>query len=256
MPQTEEGKHLDVCLGPLGVPSRMNIGQLYELYLTKVLHHFKEKLKVELNNKISNEIIKENIRHFIKLIDKTKDNWYFNQFVAQMPEIIDEDFIDSITLIQPPFESISVNDAIEIKRYTGVSDTSRIFEPSHKVYIDEKIGTGYLYMFKMTHMAEDKLTARSIGPYSRKILQPLSGKKNKGGQKLGEMEQGAIIAHDATNFLYESFTIKSDSIESKNQFIQQIIQNDIVLQENLKHSVPESVKLLDKYCKVIGIDIN
>ncbi len=256
MPQLEDGRHMDVCLGPLGVPSRMNIGQLYEIYLTKALHQFKEKLIEDFDSGVDNKIIKNNILHFIRLVDKTKNNWYFTKFEEQMPDIITKEFINNLTLIQPPFESISIDDAFEIKRYTGVSDVSRIFEPYSKIYINKEIAVGYMYMFKMAHISEDKLTARSIGPYSRKLLQPLSGKKNKGGQKLGEMEQAALIAHDAPNILYESLTVKSDSIDSKNKYIQQVLKSNDISQDNLDIGAPESVKLLHKYCKVIGVDMD
>ena len=177
-------------------------------------------------------------------MDKTKNNWYFTKFEEQMPDIITKEFINNLTLIQPPFESISIDDALEIKRYTGVSDVSRIFEPYSKTYINKEIAVGYMYMFKMAHISEDKLTARSIGPYSRKLLQPLSGKKNKGGQKLGEMEQAALIAHDAP------------SIDSKNKYIQEVLKSNDISQDSLDIGAPESVKLLHKYCQVIGVDMD
>ncbi len=255
MPQLEEGKHLDVCLGPLGVPSRMNIGQLYEIYLSKVLEYFKEKTIEDIEANVSNEIIKNNILHFIRLIDKTENNWYFQQFTEQLPDVITKEFVEKLDIIQPPFNSISIDDVQEIKRYTGVSSTSRIYDPKFQRYIDQEIGTGYMYMFKMTHMADGKLAARSIGPYSRKFLQPLAGKKNKGGQRLGEMEQSSLIAYGAHDTLYECFTLKSDSIDAKNDFIQKVINTDRLSLNEIKISVPESIELMNKYCTVLGFEI-
>jgi len=255
MPQLEDGRRLDVILGPLGVPSRMNVGQLYELYLTKALYQFKESLLEDLKRGVSNEILKNNIRTFIRLIDKTEGNWYFDQFSEQMPEEITEDFIKDLKIYQPPFDSISVEDAINLKRFTGASDTSRIFDPLHKLYIENEISTGYMYMFKMTHKAEEKLAARSTGPYSKKVLQPLSGKKNKGGQRLGEMEQASIIAHNAPHFLYESFSMKSDSTDSKNNCILGLLKHNEIEQSTIELSTPESVSMLMDYLKIVGVKI-
>jgi DNA-directed RNA polymerase subunit beta len=106
----------------------------------------------------------------------------------------------------------------------------------------------------MVHIAEEKLAARGIGAYARRTLQPLGGRKNKGGQRCGEMETACLIGHDAPVNLFEFFTTKSDCIDLKNNYIRNVIESDFVEDEKQLDSVPESVKLLNAYLTVIGVE--
>ena len=104
-------------------------------------------------------------------------------------------------------------------------------------------------------MAEEKLAARGIGAYARRTLQPLGGRKNKGGQRCGEMETACLIGHDAPKNLFEFFTTKSDCIDLKNNYIRNFIESDFVDDKQELDTVPESVKLLNSYLTIIGVDI-
>jgi DNA-directed RNA polymerase subunit beta len=106
----------------------------------------------------------------------------------------------------------------------------------------------------MVHIAEERLSARGIGAYTRRTLQPLGGRRNKGGQRMGEMETACIIAHDAPENLFEFLTTKSDCIDLKNRYIQNFIEPNLVDKLQTIDIKPESVKLLNSYLTVIGVD--
>jgi DNA-directed RNA polymerase subunit beta len=169
---------------------------------------------------------------------------------------LDKKFANEFTLIQPPFESATLDMVMEATKYTNTKIRERIFDPISNTYIHNKINVGEMYFFRMTHIADEKLAARGIGAYSRKTLQPLGGKKQLGGQRLGEMETACLIGYDAPFNLEEFFTTKSDCIDAKNKYIKDNIETDLInLPENNKiDKVPESVKLLNAYLTVIGID--
>jgi DNA-directed RNA polymerase beta subunit len=253
MPQIEDGRHLDICINPLGIISRMNIGQLYELRMSMILENLKNMMKEILRTKGQDET-KQFLLEFIKIIDKTEDNWYFKQFEAQVPEIIDDDFIDSIEIIQPPFESCKIEDIQNAIKYTSTKFKQEIYDPISKVKFLNKIAVGYIYFFRMVHIAAEKLAARGIGSYTKRTLQPLGGRKNKGGQRCGEMETACIIGHDAPCNLFEFLTTKSDCIDLKNKYIRNFIDTELVDDSKELDARPESVKLLNAYLTVLGVN--
>ena len=129
----------------------------------------------------------------------------------------------------------------------------RIYDPLAKTHLKNPVAVGYIYFLRMVHIAEEKLAARGIGAYAKRTLQPLGGRKNKGGQRCGEMETACIIGHDAPINLFEFLTTKSDCIERKNSYIRGFIDEKAPEPDELD-STPESVKLLNSYLTVIGID--
>lgn len=252
MPQLEDGRHLDVCLNPLGIISRMNIGQLFELHLGMAVNDLKTQALRMLENG-DKEALRPLFINFIDLVDKTEDKWYSKQFCEQLPDEIDEDFIKDFSVIQPPFESINVDDLKAVMKYTDTKFKYKIFDPHSQKHILENVAVGYMYFFRMTHIADDKLAARGIGAYAKRTMQPLGGRKNKGGQRCGEMETACFIGHDAMHSLHEMFTLKSDCLDTKNHFIKTIIDPKNVVDVDLD-SVPESVRLLNSYLTVLGVD--
>lgn len=254
MPKLEDGRHLDICINPLGIISRMNIGQLYELHLTMALFDLKVNLMKMLHGKNTQKEMKDYLLGFIKIIDKTEGSWYLSQFVEQMPKKLTEEFIDQLTVIQPPFESCKMVDMKAAMEYTGTNFKEKLYDPRSKQYIENEIATGYIYFLRMVHIAEEKLAARGIGSYAKRTLQPLGGRKNKGGQRCGEMETACIIGHDAPNNLFEFLTTKSDCIDLKNKYIRNFIDADLVDESKELDTMPESVKLLNSYLTVIGVN--
>jgi DNA-directed RNA polymerase beta subunit len=256
MPQLSDGRHLDICINPLGIISRMNIGQLFELHLSMSLYDLKqEATQMYLANKPQNKI-KKYLVDYIKIIDKTEKNWYLNQFIEQLPEEIDLAFIDTLSIIQPSFESCGLEDLKKALEYTKTGFKYKVYDPVARKHLLNEIAAGYVYFFRMVHIAEEKLAARGIGSYAKRTLQPLGGRKNKGGQRCGEMETACIIGHDAPKNLFEFLTTKSDCIDMKNDYIRKCINPGLEGIEESKDldPVPESVKLLNSYLTVMGVD--
>ena len=253
MPQLEDGRHLDICINPLGIISRMNIGQLYELHLAMSVDTLKQNILQMFDEKKSQDEIKKYLLGYISIVDKTSDGWYYKQFEEQLPDELDSDFIQSLTIIQAPFESCKIEDVENAMEYTGAKFKQTLYDPLSKEHLINEVAVGPLYFFRMVHIAEEKLSARGIGAYARRTLQPLGGRKNKGGQRCGEMETACLIGHDAPVNLFEFLTTKSDCIDLKNNYIRNFIENNLVEEKHEINTVPESVKLLNSYLTVIGV---
>lgn len=256
MPKMDDGRHVDICINPLGITSRMNVGQVFEANLAMSLNDLKNNLLEKFNNSEDENKIKDYLLDYIKIIDNTKNNWYFNQFEEQLKNIkIDKKFIEDISLLAPPFESATKEMVLKAMEYTNTQNEYRLFDFDHDDYILKTICVGFMYFFRMVHIAEHKMNFRSISLYNRKTLQPPGGRKNHGGQRLGEMEQSAMIGHDATYNLEECLTTKSDCIDLKNQYIKKIIDSNYLKDEENISNVPESVNLLRDYLLVVGLDM-
>lgn len=253
MPKLEDGRHLDICINPLGIISRMNIGQMYELHLSMSLYDVKQNLIQMLDEKTPQVKIKKYLLEYIKLIDKTNGQWYSNQFSEKMPRSITKEFIDKMSMLQPPFESCRVEDVRNALAYSQTMFKQKIFDPLAKTHLKNEISVGYIYFLRMVHIAEEKIAARGIGTYAKRTLQPLGGRKNKGGQRCGEMETACIIGHDAPANLHEFLTTKSDCIDLKNEYIRKFI-DPLTDRSDEIDTIPESVKLLNSYLTVIGVD--
>ena len=254
MPKLPDGRNVDICLNPLGIISRMNFGQLYELHLSMSLYDLKQSMLEMLSKKEKQNKIKKYLINYIKIIDKTDKKWYSKQFINQIPKTLNEDFINDLCLIQPPFSSIKLDGLEKALKYTGTDFKQKIYNPIGNMELLNRIAVGYLYFFRMVHIAEEKLAARGIGTYAKRTLQPLGGRKNKGGQRCGEMETACIIGHDAPANLFEFLTTKSDCIDLKNQYIRNLIDPNLVDESKELDTVPESVKLLNSYLTVIGVE--
>jgi len=262
MPKLKDGRHVDICLNPLGFLSRMNFGQLFELHLTSSLNDLKTEMFKRLSNKYSKENqeeLKKYLSDYIKIIDNTNGNWYYNQFCKELDKIeINKEFIEKLNIMQPPFESSNRDQIIEALKYTQTRMRNKLKDMISGEDIQEEITTGWMYFFKMVHIAEEKLSARSIGGnYLRRTFQPISGRKNKGGQRCGEMETACIIAHNGLENLNEMITLKSDCIELKSMFVRSQIDPDFSLPKEIDNSLlePESVKLLKAYMTALNLNL-
>jgi len=261
MPRLPDGRPLDIIINPLGIISRMNIGQLFELHLSMSLNDLKNKIKLYLKYNFSQRRIKNYILKYIKIIDNTRDKWYTRQFTERLKTVdITEEFIDTLTLIQAPFESVTMSKCLKALKYTNTPFRYELFDPyinKEGENLENEIACGFMYFFRMVHIAEEKLAARGIGTYTKKTLQPTSGKRNQGGQRLGEMEVACMIAHGSIDNLHESMTTKSDCIEAKNRWMYNTIDSGNKLKNNQfddSDDISESVRLLNSYLTVIGID--
>jgi len=254
MPQLPDGRHLDICINPLGIISRMNIGQLYEMHLAMAVDSLKQSMLQMLKENIIQKNIKQYLLKFIQIIDCTEGGWYYDQFSEQLPKRITDEFIQDLTIIQPSFQSCKLEQVEEAMKFTEADFKYKIYDPLAKVHLANRIAVGFIYFFRMVHIAEEKLAARGIGAYARRTLQPLGGRKNKGGQRCGEMETACLIGHDAPVNLHEFLTTKSDCIDLKNNYIRTFIEATLTDDSKELDTVPESVKLLNSYLIVIGVD--
>lgn len=247
MPVTDKGERIEVLLNPLGIISRMNLGQLFELHLGLAFYQLKENAKQMLKDNVPSFKIKEYIFNFIELIDATHDKKMVNNFNKLLENrTIDEDFINNLFILVFPFESPKYENIVKALEYVNRDFEEKIYDP----FLDKQynIALGYMYIMKLNHIAKEKIAARSIGPYSKRTLQPLGGKRNKGGQRFGEMETACLIALDMPETLQEFF-LRSDSLD----YVKNLI-NENQVTTNIK-TQSEIVHLFDSYLKVIGVEI-
>jgi DNA-directed RNA polymerase beta subunit len=257
MPILEDGRRAEIILNPLGVISRMNVGQLFEITLTETLYQLKKKLK-EINDV---DKCRNILTEYLNILDKTDNKWITSKILEEFDNnVTTKDLhyaIDELYLIQPIFKCIKVDDLKKLTEFVNAKYTQKLFDPLTNSYFDNPITVGYIYFFKLIHRASEKMSGRSIGPYSNKTLQPLGGKSNQGGHRFGEMEVWGILGHGAKNQLKDFLTTQSDSVGLKSKLLADIIRNPDLL-NNLEEidEQPQSLKLLNAYLKVLGIEIS
>jgi len=257
MPVMPDGRRAEVIINPLGIISRMNIGQLFELHLAMAVQDLKKNVKEKFDKSETQANIYSYVMGFIKIIDKTKDSNYTKQMSEILKNTPIKTFIDNLEdffVIQPPFESVGWDDLNKALAYTGTEKEYECFDPIQGEKVKNKIAFGYQYFLKLNHIAQDKIAVRGVGPYSAKTAQPLSGKTRKGGQRLGEMEMWAVIAHDAEKNLKEFISTKSDSIRLRNKYISEKMCNDEMLLDSEDDVVSQSLRLLQTSLRIIGLD--
>ena len=214
MPYDEEGRSVDVILSPLGVPSRMNPGQLFEVHLGEAANEVNEKLR--WLNSISRKAAKEQLQ---EIVDVDVDDDYLDDVLNR-----------GLRVASPPFDGASEED---INKLAGIEEESLNGFGSIPLYdgytgqkFDRPVTVGCMYMMKLNHMVTDKIHARSVGPYNRITQQPLKGKANFGGQRLGEMEVWALEAYGAAYNLQEMMTLKSDHIKGRDELYKKIVDGN------------------------------
>ncbi|MFW6001905.1 MAG: hypothetical protein ACOCQD_01040 [archaeon] len=246
MPVLPDGRKAEIVLNPLGIPSRMNVGQLYELQLNEVLYNFCKNLKERKNKR-------KKLNEFLNIIDKSKNQWVSKKILNDWKENkIDE---NSLSLIMPAFESITPEALFEAAEYTNTQLRGKVYLPTYQMYTHSEINFGYMYFLKLIHRASEKMSARSIGPYMRKTLQPSGGKARHGGHRLGEMEVWSLLAHGADDLLIDFLTAHSDSVGAKNKLLAEILQNPELVDDEKNDETPQSLKLLEVYIKSLGLNL-
>jgi len=256
MPRLPDGSHIDICLNPVGVISRMNTGQLFELSLSKSLVDLKNNMKKMLDESVDQHDIKKYFIDYLHIADKTSEKWIVSYVKNNLPKVINHDYIDKIYLIQPMFASINNQDLHKLMKYTGTNFEEKIYDPVSGEYVINEIATGYMYLMKLIHIAEKKLAFRSIGITSQKTMQPVAGKVNNGGQKCGEMESICLVSNDMPINQHEFYTTKSDCVDGKNNFLKKAIGTDYLDLEENPDMESETLKLFKAYMMTIGLDIN
>jgi len=255
MPYMENGKPVDVVLNPLGVPSRMNVGQILETHLGWACSELGEKI---------NQIIKQNsdVKKRIKSVSEILKKVYDTNIYEKKIKLLKEKEINELTktlssgvpISTPVFDGASVQDVTDLLKLADLptSGQTSLWDGRTGEKFDRKVTVGTIYMLKLHHLVEDKIHARSTGPYSLVTQQPLGGKAQLGGQRFGEMEVWALEAYGAAYTLQEMLTVKSDDVAGRTKVYETIVKGD----DKFESGVPESFNVLISEIKSLGLDID
>jgi DNA-directed RNA polymerase subunit beta len=247
MPYLEDGTPVDIILNPLGVPSRMNVGQILEAHLGWAVKGLGWKIEEYLQKNFNPKILQRKIK---EIYSSKEVNEYLDQ--ATDEEIIElaRKLGNGIFVSVPVFDGASEEEIKNHLKKAGLPITGqttlydgRTGEPFH-----HKVTVGYMYLLKLHHLVDDKIHARSIGPYSLVTQQPLGGKAQFGGQRLGEMEVWALEAYGAAHSLQEFLTVKSDDVVGRTRVYEAIVKGEHILEPGLPESFNVLVKELQSLC--------
>ncbi|EDN71124.1 DNA-directed RNA polymerase, beta subunit [Beggiatoa sp. PS] len=257
MPYTKDGRPVDLVLNPLGVPSRMNIGQVLETHLgwaAKALgEQIEQKLKIINKSKIIAQSIEELRSYLTKIYNvsgKPEDLTVLNN--AEILELA-KNLSDGVPMATQVFDGASESEIKMMLELAGLPTNGQttLYDGRTGEAFSRQITVGYMYMLKLNHLVDDKMHARSTGPYSLVTQQPLGGKAQFGGQRFGEMEVWALEAYGASYTLQEMLTVKSDDVNGRTQMYKNIVDGD----HRMEAGMPESFNVLVKEIRSLGIDI-
>ena len=254
MPYMENGKPVDIVLNPLGVPSRMNVGQILETHLGWAC----SELGSQINELIRNyqKDLKQN-EQITRLLKKIYGQEKFENTVLKLSDSEFKDLCKNLTnglpISTPVFDGAKVKDVTEMLNTAKLpkSGQTLLWDGQTGEKFDREVTVGTIYMLKLHHLVEDKIHARSTGPYSLVTQQPLGGKAQLGGQRFGEMEVWALEAYGASYTLQEILTVKSDDVAGRVKVYETIVKGE----ENFESGVPESFNVLIKEIKALGLNI-
>ncbi len=251
MPYMENGKPVDIVLNPLGVPSRMNVGQILETHLGWACSELGEQIK-NLYKDFENSV--EEIKKKLKSVygDKYYDNVVSKLNKKELFELV-ENISKGLPISTPVFDGASTQDIsslLDLAKLPNSGQTT-LWDGTSGQKFDRPVTVGIIYMLKLNHLVEDKIHARSTGPYSLVTQQPLGGKAQLGGQRFGEMEVWALEAYGASYTLQEMLTVKSDDVAGRTKVYETIVKGN----NNFESGVPESFNVLIKEIRALGLNI-
>lgn len=239
------GKPVDVIINLMGIPGRMNLGQVYEMWASNTVNKVKKMAKALVASNRSEHAV-EFIKDFYRTIDKTDSKYIFRSINYGNDPM---HLVNGLSFIAPPFESPDIYQMKTILEKYKVPTLFEVHDPIGNCNL--KMPVGYMFWEKLHHLSEEKISARSVGGYNKKTMQPLSGKKMKGGQKFGEMEVWALLSHDAELLLKETLGIKSDDMDAKNKILQNILDMG---KANYIKGANKSSETFMTYLNSIGLD--
>jgi DNA-directed RNA polymerase subunit beta len=249
MPYLEDGTHVDIVLNPLGVPSRMNVGQIFETHLGWACAGMGKQIAALLE-------AWQNGGQKKALVDRLKEI-----YGPDVPLPKDEDELielarnleKGVPIATPVFDGAHINDIERLLEEAGLSKTGQVMlhDGQSGEQFKRPVTVGYIYMLKLHHLVDDKIHARSIGPYSLVTQQPLGGKAQFGGQRFGEMEVWALEAYGAAYTLQEMLTVKSDDVAGRTKVYESIVRGD----DAFESGIPESFNVLVKEMRSLGLNV-
>ncbi|HUE80246.1 MAG TPA: DNA-directed RNA polymerase subunit beta [Sphingomicrobium sp.] len=258
MPFLEDGTPVDILLNPLGVPSRMNVGQIFETHLGWAARGLGKQIQEMLDG--IHERGKEIAGKDVKAIRAKLKNIYGSHYTKELDARDDEavmelaaNLVGGIPMGTPVFDGAREADVSDMLKMAGLDESGQVvlFDGRTGVEFDRKVTVGYIYMLKLHHLVDDKIHARSIGPYSLVTQQPLGGKAQFGGQRFGEMEVWALQAYGAAYTLQEMLTVKSDDVIGRTKVYEAIVKGD----DTFEAGIPESFNVLVKEMRSLGLSV-
>ena len=251
MPYDKEGNPVDIVLNPLGVPSRMNVGQVLETHMGLAAKGIGNKIDSMIKNNAKPSELKD---YLDKLYNKNAANKEdINSFNnAEINELADN-LRNGLPIATPVFDGAKESEIKDLLKLADLPESGQIslYDGRTGTKFDRPVTVGYMYMIKLNHLVDDKMHARSTGSYSLVTQQPLGGKAQFGGQRFGEMEVWALEAYGASYTLQEMLTVKSDDVSGRTKMYKNIVDGSYEMDAN----VPESFNVLSKEIKSLGINI-
>ncbi|RWM18315.1 DNA-directed RNA polymerase subunit beta [Mesorhizobium sp.] len=253
MPFLEDGTHADIVLNPLGVPSRMNVGQILETHLGWACAGMGRKIGELIDAyKAGGDIkpLRKTLESFMPSNDRNEPiREYDDESIIRLSEQMRR----GVSIATPVFDGAHEADINTMLEQAGLhtSGQSQLYDGRTGEPFDRKVTMGYIYMLKLHHLVDDKIHARSIGPYSLVTQQPLGGKAQFGGQRFGEMEVWALEAYGAAYTLQEMLTVKSDDVAGRTKVYEAIVRGD----DTFEAGIPESFNVLVKEMRSLGLNV-
>jgi DNA-directed RNA polymerase subunit beta len=252
MPYLEDGTPVDIVLNPLGVPSRMNVGQILETHLGWAAAGLGRKIG-EVLDRVRRGVGNGDLRRLLGEV-------YDGPEKAEIDALADEEIVElagnlahGVPMASPVFDGAREEDIVAMLQKAGLSSSGQVTLVDGRTGepFDRKVTVGYIYMLKLHHLVDDKIHARSIGPYSLVTQQPLGGKAQFGGQRFGEMEVWALEAYGSAYSLQEMLTVKSDDVSGRTKVYEAIVRGD----DNFEAGIPESFNVLVKELRSLGLNV-
>jgi DNA-directed RNA polymerase subunit beta len=251
MPYMEDGTPVDIVLNPLGVPSRMNVGQVLETHLGWAAKGLGRKIGELLDQQVKASKLREFIA---KVYNETgKYEVDLGQLDDNEMVALGENLREGVPMSTPVFDGASESELKAMLKLAGLPEDgqTRLYDGRTGEAFERPVTVGFMYMLKLNHLVDDKMHARSTGPYSLVTQQPLGGKAQFGGQRFGEMEVWALEAYGAAYTLQEMLTVKSDDVNGRTKMYKNIVDSD----HRMEAGMPESFNVLVKEIRSLGINI-
>lgn len=255
MPYLEDGTPVDIVLNPLGLPSRMNVGQLLETHLGAAAVNLGRQVNDMLQQYQQKQVEIDALKNTLLEVYETKeDQADIKSFSDQQVVELSENLRKGVPMATPVFDGAHLTEIERQLKKAGLDSTGQVtvYDGRTGEAFDRKITVGCIYMLKLHHLVDDKIHARSIGPYSLVTQQPLGGKAQFGGQRFGEMEVWALEAYGAAYTLQEMLTVKSDDVSGRMKVYEAIVRGD----DNMESGIPESFNVLVKELRSLGLNLS
>jgi DNA-directed RNA polymerase subunit beta len=253
MPYMADGRSVDIVLNPLGVPSRMNVGQVLETHLGWAARELGEKIGRMLDEQRKIEELRSFLEKIYNKVGKGGQKEDLKALSDDEVTVLARNLRHGVPVATPVFDGASEHEIKEMLELAGLpaSGQTTLYDGRTGDSFERQVTVGYMYMLKLNHLVDDKMHARSTGPYSLVTQQPLGGKAQFGGQRFGEMEVWALEAYGASYTLQEMLTVKSDDVQGRTKMFENIVKGD----HRMEAGMPESFNVLVKEIRALGIDI-